>query len=119
MRLPEAERSCRHPHVESTSAGSRTTFEAMSHQRSIVPMGPERCFSMMSSRRFCDRLEISQPVGLGIGIRTALALQVIGLPIDKQHRIGVLLDRSRLPQVGKLWPLIIAGFNTPIELRER
>lgn len=45
--------------------------------------------------------------------------QVIFLPEEKQHRIGVGLNVAALTQIGKLWPLVISFLDFSIELHEQ
>ena len=49
--------------------------------------------------------------GLGPGM-------IVVLAVDEDHEVGVLFDRSGIPQIGKLRPLVLALFEATVDLRD-
>src|SRR3954470_181561 len=85
--------------------------------------GPGRSVSLLADDEFglaVNLLHLGQPFEMLFRARARfLVLQVVLLAEDKQHDVCVLLDRSRLAQVGKLRALVVAALDLPRELRQR
>ena len=62
-----------------------------------------------------------QPFGefFPVRLRGLAHLVIIFLAEHEQHDVGILLDRARLAQVGKLRTFIIAAFDLARQLRQR
>src|ERR1043165_1904871 len=85
--------------------------------------GPGRSVALLAENEFglaVHLLHLGHPLEVLFGAHAGLlVLQVVLLSEHEHHHVGVLLDRARLAQVGKLRALVITVFDLTRELRQR
>src|SRR5262249_42856540 len=72
----------------------------------------------LGSAQGCTKLGLPLKVGGLILFARRCAFEVVLLPENEQHHVGVLLDGAALPEVRKLGPLAIALLNLARQLRK-
>jgi len=76
---------------------------------------------MITSALALDALPFGQPLRelLPVCFGRLSHLMVIFLAENKQHDVGILFDRARFTQIGKLRAFVFAAFDLARQLRKR